>query len=221
LTTEEERTIYVNFKTVRIPRKGQPDLIIVFYDCGGQEEYASGQTPFLTRSALFLFVVNADETDPETYLRFFDLLQPRAEDAVVQIIVAKADCVDNPEEQGQQILDNMNKRLAAYQKLCKENGLKDKGLRIQQNVILTSVKKYPIRAKEITIKTILDLTEVRDPVPLFPVVGQRMPTTYVKVHRLADGLRAVGGTISNEELFILVDGVDEIKSPEDSQQKCD
>ena len=108
LTTEEERTIYVNFKTVRIPRKGKPDLIIIFYDCGGQEGYASGQTPFLTRSALFLFVVNADETDPETYLRFFDLLQPRAEDAVVQIIVAKADCVDNPEKQGQLILGNMN-----------------------------------------------------------------------------------------------------------------
>jgi hypothetical protein len=30
LTTEEEHTIYVNFKTVRIPRKGQPDLIIIF-----------------------------------------------------------------------------------------------------------------------------------------------------------------------------------------------
>jgi hypothetical protein len=100
--------------------------------------------------------VNADETDPETYLRFFDLLQPRAEDAVVQIIVAKADCVKNPEVQGQLILGNMNKRLAAYQKLCKENGLKDKGLRIQQHVILTSVKKHPIRAKEVTLHTILD-----------------------------------------------------------------
>jgi len=62
-----------------------------------------------------------------------------------------------------------------------------------------------------------DLTEVKDPVPLFPVVGQTMPTTYVEVHRLADILRAVGGTISHdEELFILVDGKDEIKSPEDS-----
>ena len=36
-----------------------------------------------------------------TYLSFFDLLQPRAEDAVVQIILAKTDsAVDNPKEQG-------------------------------------------------------------------------------------------------------------------------
>ena len=68
---------------------------------------------------------------------------------------------------------------SAYRKLCKKKGLKDKGLRIQQHVILASVKNDPIRAKEITIKIILDLTKVKDPAPMFPVDGQIMSSTYV------------------------------------------
>jgi len=48
-----------------------------------------------------------------------------------------------------------------------------------------------------------------------------MPSSYgVEAHRIADGLRAVGGTVSNEELILLVDGKDEIKSSEDSHKTC-
>ena len=58
-----------------------------------------------------------------TYLSFFDLLQPRAEDVVVQIILAKTDsAVDNPEEQGQLILGNIG-----LSKAMQEEGFEGQG----------------------------------------------------------------------------------------------
>ena len=58
-----------------------------------------------------------------TYLSFFDLIQPRAEDAVVQIILAKTDsAVDNPEEQGQLILGNIG-----LSKAMQEEGFEGQG----------------------------------------------------------------------------------------------
>ena len=74
---------------------GDDPLTIMVYDCGGQQDYAMGQAPFLTGSSLFLLVVPEDKAEDQYYedvvLRFLELLQARAPGAVIQLILSKTD----------------------------------------------------------------------------------------------------------------------------------
>ena len=76
--------------------------MLMTYDCGGQEQYASGQAPYLNSSALYLLViVSAGEIDTmknpaklmNKVLRFLIIMQSCAPGAQVQIVISKTDLV--------------------------------------------------------------------------------------------------------------------------------
>ena len=63
---------------VGVPLDGDNDetLKLMTYDCGGQEQYTSGQAPYLNSSALYLFLINAEkiELDKNNRMHFLRFL---------------------------------------------------------------------------------------------------------------------------------------------------
>ena len=102
---EESRTIYLDLEKVEInaPEGFKDDPItLMVYDCGGQQDYAVGQAPFMTKSSLYILLVAADKACDENYeevlQRFLVLLQARAPGAVVQLVLSKVDEVSDEDE---------------------------------------------------------------------------------------------------------------------------
>jgi hypothetical protein len=95
LTSDDERTIYLDLEHIHLESDTEAPLTILVYDCGGQPDYAMGQAPFLTGSSLFILVVPVDEGSDdccdESVLRFLVLLQSRAPGAVIQLVLSKRD----------------------------------------------------------------------------------------------------------------------------------
>ena len=97
-----DRAIYLELGEVSVPLDDDKQTLkLMTYDCGGQEQYASGQAPYLNSSALYLFVIDAAEKiDPlknnrMQFLRFMILLQASAPGAQVQIVISKTDRVSD------------------------------------------------------------------------------------------------------------------------------
>ena len=119
--------------------KTPPPLTLVFYDCGGQREYATGQAPFLTGSALFLLIVPANHARDDDYEqvvgRFLVLLQTRAPGAVVQLILSKTDLLngeDEIEEKREWLLEKVNETMDEWRKAYEEQtGVGDEKERTQ------------------------------------------------------------------------------------------
>ncbi len=227
-TTEKDRTIYVDHQQFNVPTEnGEPDLKGKGFDLGGQQFYDGAQTALFSASALHLLTINADETNPENYLRHLDQLQPGAPGAPVQIVLSKSDLVDNPQEKAEEVRDNVIHRMKIYEKLWNKNKKKgNKGtakrwtnnkkkgnkttgpnlIRILPEVIFTSVEDDAEGAKEKILAKILELSKRKD---LFPSVGQPIPERWAKLYRLIDARRAYDD-IDNEDLFRIVQGDGEI-----------
>ena len=204
LTGKKDRTIYVDHSKVRIPREGRsnrPDILASFYDCGGQEEYASGQTPFLTGSALYLFAVSADDIeDKESYLRFVTLLLMRAPNAVVQLIITKKDLIKksrNLETIGRDVLASIQKQINIYSGGRSKYHGKEKDphmtLRLQSKIIYISVKANPKGARNKVFDKIkvIAADKSSDP-PLLPTLGGKIPVRWGALFLLIDELRKAG-----------------------------
>jgi predicted GTPase len=118
LTKAEDRTIHADHQQFSVPRDNdEPDLMVTGVELGGCEFYDGAQTLMITPSALHLLVVNADETNPETYLRHINQIQPRAPRAPLQIVLTKSDLVENPQEKAKEVYDNVIQRMNTYEKL--------------------------------------------------------------------------------------------------------
>ena len=184
LTKVDARTIHLDIVKVTIPRTGEAsDLILLVYDCGGWDGYAVGQIPFLSGSALYLLAVEANETDPQKFLRLLVLFQARAPNAVVQIVLTKTDLVPNPEEKAKWVLNAVNKHNDKWRKHGKGE---TKPLRIQPDVIMTSVMDDQEGTREKMIAGILNVLH------LTPTVGQVVPNTWAVVWALATALQMYG-----------------------------
>jgi GTPase SAR1 family protein len=233
-TTEKDRTIYVDHQQFSVPRgNNEPDLMAIGFDLAGQEFYDGAQTPMITPSALHFLAVNADETNPENYLRHLNQLQPRAPGAPVQIVLTKSDLVENPQEKAEEVRDNVIHRMKMYETLWNKKGSKGTAKRWNNNKKRKGNKGTTIRWNEdenittgpnlIRILPEVIFTSVEDDAEgakekilakilelskrkdLLPSVGQPIPERWAKLYRLIDARRAYDD-IENEELFRIVQG---------------
>ena len=234
LTREKDRTIHVNHSKVCIPIAPvsedriyisfhDSDILASFYDCGGQEEYASGQTPFLTGSALYLLVVSAGDADyKESYLRFMTLLLTRAPNAVVQLIITKTDLITDSndiEKIGQDVHAWIEKRIEDYSK-----GREDKRnietdhatLLLQSRVLYISVMKDPEGVRNIIFDEIKAIAGDESNPPLLPTLHQKIPVRWGTLYSMIDELRDVG----IEEMEYRKAEIFENKKRKDAEQKC-
>jgi GTPase SAR1 family protein len=233
-TTEKDRTIYVDHQQFSVPRgNNEPDLMAIGFDLAGQEFYDGAQTPMITPSALHFLAVNADETNPENYLRHLNQLQPRAPGAPVQIVLTKSDLVENPQEKAEEVRDNVIHRMKMYETLWNKKGSKGTAKRWNNNKKRKGNKGTTIRWNEdenittgpnlIRILPEVIFTSVEDDAEgakekilakilelskrkdLLPSVGQPVPERWAKLYRLIDAKRAYG-EIDNKELIRIVQG---------------
>ena len=231
LTRKVSRTIHLDIERVEIrttasgrmqdadneTKDDPPPLTLCFYDCGGQREYATGQAPFLTGSALFLLVVPADKAVQENYEqvvgRFLVLLQTRAPGAVVQLILSKTDLLDdedNVEEKREWLLesvtDTLNEWREGYEERKNEranqighSNQKEQLLRIQPTVLCISIKDDPQAIAKVR-DGVLALTSTKDP-PLLPTVGQMIPGTWLELWKLLGAVMRHGISADDCILF--------------------
>ena len=203
MTNIIDRTIHLEIVNVDIPGPNGKPLTLTSYDCGGQENYATAQTPFLSISALYLLVVSAeevheadDESKKHNFLRFLEILQARAPGAVIQIILTKTDLLTNPEKKAAWVLDAVNKEMNKWRKHGRSGAL----LRIEPNVILTSVKNASVRvtarnalqddSRDRLTQAIIHLTSASP--PKLPTVGQVIPLSWEPFEIFVDTVREIG-----------------------------
>jgi GTPase SAR1 family protein len=217
LTKQEDRTIYVDLKKAHIPRTNESDLIAALFDFAGQGKYSAAQAQMITKSALYLLAVNADETDPHNYLRHLDYVQAKAPGSPVQIVLTKTDLLlpkngVTPEEKGEEVRDIIMKRVNEYQKHIerkKDNKGTGSGsgsgtprlLHVLQEVVMTSVKKDPRGSKMRMIEKILELANVKDPEPLLRTIGQPIPNSWINFFSAMDARRYADASATNDELY--------------------
>mmetsp|Transcript_18173 Transcript_18173/g.27573 ORF Transcript_18173/g.27573 Transcript_18173/m.27573 type:complete len:531 (-) Transcript_18173:776-2368(-) len=234
-TKEEERTIHLDLVDIPINLEGDRTLNLACYDCGGQKQYAVGQTAFLTSSALYFLCINAEEPDMTKFVRFLVMLQARAPGAVVQVVLTKIDRVDKPEVKRAEV----QKEIKRFRKSCESFessvGGRERGhllLHIQDEIIMTSImtptRKLINDIKNVVymrpqlipttrykfIKVITDLTTERP--PLFPTLGQKIPTSWLTCRDFLYKIRDTGCE-NKDALFEAVDEGREGMSPVDDE----
>ncbi|KAJ8600516.1 hypothetical protein CTAYLR_009214 [Chrysophaeum taylorii] len=200
----DARTIHLDRESVRVPVVKDDDkvkeLTFNFVDLGGQENYVYAQAPFLTKSALFVLVVEVLKACPENadaaVLRFITLIQTRVADATVLPLVSKIDELefdDDGVERCDWLLRVVNERLAAWreavQRRNEREGKPDKVIPLihaEKPVLTVTVGEE--------LKQSRGVVGFRDAVAqlarssLFPTVGQEIPTSWFEVWQF---LRAI------------------------------
>ena len=180
----------------------------MFWDFGGQAEYAAAQQPFLAGDALYLLVVPAVkllkseeiahrptvESDyGEVAGRWLQTLRTRTPGAVVQLVVSKVDLASS--EAVDELCDWLRARVQHENEL--RLGTEDQGsayrqqegrssgggaLKIQSRILLATAVEGPCFASSSTkiFSAITELVRVDDP-PLLRSVGMEIPVSWQAV----------------------------------------
>ena len=178
----DDRTIYLDQELVDML-----GLKLSLYDLGGQPRYAMVQGAFFTKSALYIIVVAADRMNKESLyaavIRHLSSLQPLVPNAVVQLVVSKIDLLENEidiELTCQWLYEKVTTTLERWESIANNGNRAFVPLRVEFRVLPVSVDN--LVTVEEAREAIVELATSRDP-PLFPNVGQTVPSTWVEVWR--------------------------------------
>jgi len=185
---EDDSPIHLDLERINLQ-----GLDLSLYDLGGKASDAVGQGMFFTPTALYVFIVAADQANEDTFvaavLYHFAMIQSLVPHAVVQFVLSKIDLLKD-----RKVVDakrawlrlRVMDALESWRRVARERSFAP--LRVEERVLALSVDRP--RTVEAACDAIVELTK-RNP-PLFPSVGQLVPMSFVQVWKFLGAIAEHG-----------------------------